>query len=328
MYKKLTMKSLAAFAVAMFFSFSLSAQILTDYVEGGTGGVAGEVIDTVTVGTAHLYIAEPDPYYNPSWAAATNTTVAATSTWTWFSALNASSHSLSSLTANTADNTITFTAGATAGLDSIGVYEGSTLGNICDGDTSYLKIQVIDASSVDFYDDASNLYYSSYGQFSNDTLEVCEGDAQLLLNLAVAFTSTINGNPSYQLDYELNVYTVNAAGTATLEGTETYETASNTQATAIYGPNYDIYRPTSGDGYADDYGCMTVSGSKVQTVYDYTLDGVSDRISRKADYSSGGYTATKSVWSLFDTTADRFVIVVNPAPVTGPIYHISNTWAK
>ncbi len=328
MYKKLTMKSLAAFAVAMFFSFSLSAQILTDYVEGGSGGATLEQIDSVTVGTQHQYIAEPDPYYNPGWAAATNTGLTATSTWSWFQAYNASGTATlpaaGSATTNTNDNTITITFGATAGLDSIGVYEGSTTSTVCDGDTSYLKIAVIASPTVDW--DATTLY----GGATAGTLEVCEGDAQLASLASVTFTESVLGNPFIYLDYSFTIDTVSSDATVSPVTSFDSITSAGDQVVDINTATYNLYRPSAADGYADDYACLAdaSSGRKAQTVYTYTLKGVSDRISRKGDYSTGGYTSTKSVWTLYDTTDDIFTIIVNPAPVTGPIYHISNTWAK
>ncbi len=335
MFKKLTMKFLAAFAVAIMFSFSLSAQILSDYVEGGTGGATLEQIDSVTQGTTHTYYVEPDPYYSPSYSAASNSGYASTATWSWFKAsadnwTSASIAASGSYTATNNNNNLSIVFGTSLGLDSIGVYEGSTLAGLCDGDTSYLKIFVVDTSSVDYA--AASMFYDA--AVSNDTLKICEGD--LLLSskyVYVDFTESISGNPSLQLDYSFSQVTVNSAGaSSTIYSFDSTIANSYTQVKDLDGSDKYLYRPAAGDGYVglDDYACYTNSGVKQQTIYTYTLEGVSDRISRKADYATGGYTYNKLAWTLYDKndTDATFVIVVNPAPVTGPIYHISNTWAN
>ena len=49
-------------------------------------------------------------------------------------------------------------------------------------------------------------------------------------------------------------------------------------------------------------------------------DGVNDRISRKSDYVAGGTT-------IYGTDGEIDIYIVR-APVTGPIYHIPDTWAQ
>jgi len=70
-----------------------------------------------------------------------------------------------------------------------------------------------------------------------------------------------------------------------------------------------------------------------RTVYEYTLQSSSDvtgtgivsAISHKSDYLTinGGGSVTASPF----TNPTTITYIVNPRPVTGPIYHISNDWA-
>lgn len=71
------------------------------------------------------------------------------------------------------------------------------------------------------------------------------------------------------------------------------------------------------------------------TVYEFTFHGLSGKISRKSDYlaaRAGNWTATDYAnFSYYDvatpTTGEKYYIVAFPKPVTGPIYHIANTFA-
>ncbi len=79
--------------------------------------------------------------------------------------------------------------------------------------------------------------------------------------------------------------------------------------------NTDVPFPAVGTITLEANANFVISNNHV-TRYTYTLINVSDRISRKSDYISGPTTYVGA-----DT---QWVVVVKPAPTTGPIYHLPN----
>jgi hypothetical protein len=83
-------------------------------------------------------------------------------------------------------------------------------------------------------------------------------------------------------------------------------------------------------GYSFTSSALNVQNN-LRTRYTYTLikasdapgaaaNGVISAISQKSNYIAG-------VISTYPFTDNQIVIIVNPAPVTGPIYHIPNNFA-
>ncbi|PLX10297.1 MAG: hypothetical protein C0597_17005 [Marinilabiliales bacterium] len=176
-----------------------------------------------------------------------------------------------------------------------------------------MDVDVIGAPSVTYSADAP-------GTIIGADLTVCEGDARLTDVVQLAFTqAAIAGSPSYLASYTIDIDT-----TATTAFTETF---SNAAAVATDAATLGLAQPVDhGDGAG--FVCLTnAGGDKRTTVYTYTILGVNDRISRKSDYLTNS-GALPTGWSLYDTTAETIAITVNPAPVTGPIYHIGNMWAN
>ena len=184
-----------------------------------------------------------------------------------------------------------------------------------------MYVTVVDAPTVTFTAGA--------GFISVDTLSVCEGDASLSDIVQATFT----GIRTFQLDWSLEIATLDAAGAkelywslakASLGGTQAYavemDGAGGNQEVDINATTFDPDRPTD-----NTYTAINDGTRKKTTLYSYAINGVNDRISRKSDYLSNP-TAAADSWTWYDTTTETVVIKVNPAPVTGPIYHIPNDW--
>lgn len=309
MNKRITQKVLTAVAIT-FFGLSVNAQILTDYVEAVVGGP--EEIDTVTTGVTMRYYVLPDPVFSPSYDAATNTNLGVNQRWTWTSAQAA----FTKAAAN--ENFILFTAPA-AGNYTTTVVE-TNLGLSCDDGGQTITIEVIPASTVIFTAaDGGGIFGSAAAPFN-----LCETDLRLGTDNAQATlaNAVLAATPSFQIQYALTVDT-NQNGDGTWGNiaalTQPYlGTAGNQQA--VTGTTHDLTLPAGG------FVCIT-DGVDYPTRYTYTISGVTDRISRKGDYIANP-TQAATGWTWYDTGAQSLVIVVNPVPVTGPIYHISNLWAN
>jgi hypothetical protein len=307
MNKRFTTRLMAAFAVATLLTAGANAQILTDYVIQTS---AGQSVDTVTVNsTTRLYV-YPDMIYSPSYNRTTNAGLGANERWTW-------SGGVTKAAAN--ENWIEQTWAAT-GTVIVNVAESNSAVS-CPGSTSTINVQVIATPTVTFTATNATPVFGSAGS----PFTFCENDPRLGTdNVQAAFTSGISGNPSYQIQYAITVDTSSDGG-ATWSNiaarTQTYSGAAGTQQTSNTTTS-NLTAPTSGFVALPNGG-----GLQRPTRFTYTINGVNDRISRKSNYLTNS-TRTATAWTWYDTAAETVVIIVNPTPVTGPIYHISNMWAN
>lgn len=307
MNKRFTKNLMAAAALMLFFVAGAQAQILTNYVIQTN---TGETVDTVTVNsTTRLYVM-PDPVYSPSYNATTNANIGVNETWTWSNGVTKAASGENWIEQNwTATGTVT-----------VDVVEANTTVS-CAGSTSTINVEVIDEPTVTYTSvDGSPVFGSAASPFS-----FCESDGRLTTDyVQAAFTSEIAGNPSYQIQYTITVDTSSDGGSTwsnIAARTQTFAGSSSTQQ-ASNAATLNLTVPTGGF-----VAIANASADQRPTRFTYTLNGVNDRISRKSDYLTNN-TAAATAWSWYDTTAETVVIVVNPSPVTGPIYHISNMWAN
>ncbi|MBN2610088.1 MAG: hypothetical protein JXB00_00880 [Bacteroidales bacterium] len=316
------LKLITGIAMSLFVANGLFAQVeVSDYT--AISGAATE-IDSVTVGsTTRLYV-KPDAYFHPNYTAVGTWALTPNFTWTW----------------NVPGGAGTVDAGETTNDVWVQVDWSGTAGgpyNVtvtetapaafggCSGDTN-VYVSVIASPTVTFTAD-------NPGTIIGTNLTVCEGDARLSDNVQ----ATLTGIRSWQLDWHLQITTrdvtdavvayfdddnatkLGAAGNA-LE----YPRATGLQQTVgAAAGTYNLAKPTGGFISIED----PDDNVKRQTVYIYSLNAVNDRISRKSDYL-GNPTELATGWTWYDTTAETITIRVNPAPVTGPIYHIPNNWAE
>lgn len=299
------------------------AQVVnSDAVEGGNVGVnADEGIDSLVIGAVAPYWAEPDSYYHPDYdAAAPAWALTAGFTWNWSIPLNPGAGAAitgGGAPANYVE--ITFSA---AGLYQIAVNEQApaAMGS-CQGSDTTMYVRVITTPTVTFTgDDDGN------GILGID-ISACEGGARTEDVVQATFS---NDKATYQLDWDLVIRTLDGTSTpdewfnfdkssagAALAYARDFDGAAGTQVTGITGSTHDLDKPVGG---------WTVINNKV-TEYIYTISAVNGRISRKSDYLTNSAQDAAS-WSWYDQTDETITITINPAPVTGPIYKISNMWAN
>lgn len=333
MKKRITQKLLATLAVAMFFMAGAMAQVVIPGWEDGTAGGPGNYVSTateattaVTVGKTIPLYAEPDGYYHPSYNPIDGTGLTAGFTWTW-------TPSGAQITlAGGVGNYIEVTGVTVGGPYTVSVYESSALCD--DGTPEEIDISVLATPSF------------SITAPANPTYAYCAGDP--LLPAAVTATIAANGASNYRLIWDLEIYTMSGAPMAADEWFDSDKTTSlgaaqdwailweddNPDAVAASG-DYDITTVAGG---------FTTIGSK-STVYVYTLRGINDVVSRRGDFltiddGTQGVlnpvnTAADDDFMYYDVagvnplaTTDVLTVIVHPTPVTGPIFHISNTWQQ
>jgi hypothetical protein len=313
MKRGILLKAVLSVATVMLIANGLWAQIPADY-QAISGDQAVE-IDSVTTGTTTSYYVEPDSYYHPNYAG----TGALTAGFVWNWAIVPVGPALSAT-----DNYVEITWGA-AGLFNVTVNEEApaAYGGCTSADTN-MYVRVIAEPTVTYSAD-------NPGSVIGASLEVCEGDARLADLVQASFT----GISSYQLQWTLQITTLQAdhvtidkywdADKVDLGGAGfaiDRDGAAGTQDASITAATLDLDKPNDGV-----YDAIVDGGNKRATVYTYVINGVNDRISRKSDYlSNSGAAATG--WTWYDTGAETIAITVNPAPVTGPIYHIPNDWSN
>jgi hypothetical protein len=307
-----------------------AAMLLTTGVFGQVQGgadyqpIPGDVtlaIDSVTTGaTTRLYV-KPDVYYHPNYTAVGLWTLTGGFTWTWNVPVAAGTPQGEVNTDVTVD--VLWGAAAVTNYNVV-VTELAPAGyGGCSGDTN-VYVRILATPTATFTAD-------NPGSIIGANLTVCEGDARL----TDIVQATLTGITNLQLQWTLEIATLNASAAKdeyfdldklTLGAVQAFAinragTVADPQESGINALTFDFDRPNDGDYTAIDPG----AGPKKATVYTYVINGVNDRISRKSDYLLNPTAASQS-WTWYDTVAETIVIRINPAPVTGPIYHIPNNW--
>jgi hypothetical protein len=170
-------------------------------------------------------------------------------------------------------------------------------------------------------------------------IELCTGDP-LLNTTAVTATIANNSASQYRLVWSLEIYTQSGDPMSADEWFNTSKVSiGNAQAYAV---NKDQTSPQS-VAAAGPVALTSITlpyiaiGGKT-TVYTYTLTAINDVVSRRGDFiglGAGVNATTPGSFKYYDVagvnpivTNDVVTITVHPTPSTGPIFHISNTWAN
>lgn len=297
----------ASIAIAMVVSVWANAQVEnSDYVDGSAA------IDSVTVGTTMGYYEEPDATYHPDYNAGGGWAVNTDFTWTWLVPAGLGSQSSASNNYVEIDWTV-------AGYDTLKVFETSPAAyGGCDGDTSIIRVRVMEQPAVDI----------TYVGTTDNCGDLTGQDV----------TIRLRGTPPFHLVWTYEEVNFDADSLeSTIAGPTSTTTVSpliiNSLSLTDLGGNVWEYTL---DGSKD----FTVQNS-LRTKYEYTVTSVTGKISRKSDYLDVPTpNPLDADWSDFDYYANivdldalngvqgYIEIIVNPAPDTGPIYHIPNDWAE
>ena len=246
---------------------------------------------TVTVNKAIQFFVTPDTYFNPNYTVGGGWVVTSTFLWNSDGTLTGTSNPGTDATYSSTsviNPDITFPV---TGAYVIGARESAD----CNGSIQLQTVTVIAAPSMDFGGRA-------------DDLDNC-GD---LAAMDVLFDIDANTATTFWVDYTLTIDNL-LADKVTLD--------ANISTT----PTADKVYAAAGDGLVLENRAFTVQNTKV-TRYTYTLTGINDAVSRVSDYvAPNGRAWPIATFTNYAAGADNtFVIVVLPAPTTGPIFHLAN----
>jgi hypothetical protein len=307
MKKRDLLRVFASITIVMFVVIGLKAQVENaDYELYDANTSVPTAVDSVTTGTTTGIFVEPDGYYHPNYVAP-GWTLTAGFSWTWTIPTNPGGSSVSSQTNNYVE-----VDWGTAGDYVINVAEQApaSLGS-CTGSTTVMNITVIDepATEVTYVGSTDNC-----------------GD----LN-AQDITIYLRGVPPFRLVWTHDSINVSGTGVETSLGSVSTTTAAplvinRSDVTNVSGLVWEYTLDANKD--------FTVRNSQ-RTKYVYTLTSLNGKISRKSDYLSGPAAPADFTYyaNLVDLDAANGAqasveVIVNPSPVTGPIYHVPNDWAE
>ncbi len=301
--KRSTLLKMALVVTAMFMFTSNYAQILTDYSQDET------VAMYQTGGrTFRLYVL-PDPIYSPSYVPATNANLGANSQWRFvYTGLTGSP------VTNTpaAQNWVEFTTPAVGDYTVDATELNTSIG--CEDATPRTTTIHVVAAPVATTPTADNLTFC--------------GD-QAAQPIALNITENVpNALAAYAFSVEEVVDSIDGSG-ASLGNISTNTTFVNfTLAAKAKSGTPGFTAATPNFTYTFNSSALTVSNNH-RTRYTYTFkkasdagatvaDGIISAISQKSDYIQGLIS--------YAFTDNNVVFIVNPTPVTGPVYHIPNAF--
>lgn len=303
--KRSTLLNLALTFIATFMFASANAQILTDYSQDET-----EEMYQTAGRTFRLYVL-PDPIYSPSYDASTNTNLGTNSQWRFvFTGLTATAPVASNTPVS--QNWVEFTSPA-VGDYTVAVTELNTLIGCEDATPRTTTIHVIAAPAATCpTTDATTFCGDQPAQ--QIVLNITENVPDALAAYAFSVEEVVE-----EIDGNGNV--VNAVSTNSTFVNFTLAAKAKLTTTGFSGssPNFT---------YTFNSSALTISNNN-RTRYTYTFrkasdagssvpDGIISAISQKSDYVQG--------LTSYAFTDNQVVFIVNPAPVTGPVYHIPNAF--
>lgn len=314
--RKSTLLKVAGTFAAVMFSFGVMAQTHDGTAIPGQANVAAYGQDGTTYmveGTTVPLYALPDPIYHP-WNYATATwTLTDGFIWIWSEATTTLNFSQN----NAQDNYVALTAPAgSAGTYTVNVLERApaAFGGCDDGVGENITINVVETPDA------------TLGALAGTTPNYCAGGATIPTTVPV----TISGGwQNYRLVWRLEIATLDNALTKDFYYSD--ETGAGSNAVQFYAVNHTTttFEAVAAAGV---HNIMTVGSFDVidnkPTVYTYELISINDQALRFGNFIALNGDATDP--SVFDYNAigETYTIQINPAPNTGPIYHIPTTWAN
>jgi hypothetical protein len=311
--RKITiLRTVLSVAFAML-AFAAYGQIPSDYEEYDTTVAAPNRVEYVTVNKTIRYIALPDPVFHPNFTDDGSLTV--DFIWDWGVLSGAPGVPTIAEAAGAANiATISFPV---AGNYTITVREQSPAAfGGCPGTLNKMYVTALAAPTAQF-------------TTANILTGLCGDQAPNAINIAIT-ENVPNALAAFSFRVSETVDNIDASGTLLsnvssnaafvdfgLAAKAKTGTVGFTAATPDF--DYDFNTPD-----------LTVQNN-LRTRYTYTLtsaagvtgNGIVSAISHKSDYHNSPASVTGYAWGAKTTV----VFIVNPAPVTGPIYHIPNNFA-
>ncbi len=302
--KRSTLLRFAIVIAAMFMVATTYSQILTDYSED-----EATVMYQTAGRTFRLYVL-PDPIYSPSYNATANSGLGANSQWR-FVYNNTILPGVPASNTPVDTNYVEFT-NPLVGVDTVYVTELNSLIGCEDATSRKTTVHVIAAPSATC-PTADATAYCGDQPVQSIELNITESVPDALAAYAFSVEEVVD-----EIDGSGSVITTVRTNSTFVNFPLTAKAKNGTAGFAGTSPNFS---------YTFDSSPLTVSNSH-RTRYTYTFhdasdagttnDGIISAISQKSDYVQGLIS--------YAFTDNQVVFIVNPAPVTGPVYHIPNAF--
>jgi len=258
--------------------------------------------DTITVGYQSKYIAQPDPVYHGSYNTGGTWALTADFTWVWtfFKDGGTTPATVTTdyvTTAGTKANELLVTWPA-VGNYVLKVAEKAPVafGSCEDSSPSEINIAVVDAPVRN--------------TVPTGTVQYCGNQAST--NIIV----NLSGFPAFDVTWALEQDNIDENGAQIVGSVNTLRASA---AQRVGTPNFTT-RSTF-DFTLESRAFTLVNGER--TRYTYTFGGINDLYSRKSDYVGGSTT-----WFPNPAADQTYIVIVNPMPATGPIFHVPNNWGN
>ena len=303
-------------AIAMLVASGIFAQVNDpsgDYVIYDNAAAAPNDVEYVTVGATMGYFAQPDPIYHPNYNAGGSWALTAGFTWDWTAPTDPGTAPTFNQTGDANHEEITYPV---AGDYVINVAEQSpaAFGGCADATPTIMNVTAIAAPTAQF--GTADITTGLCGDQAAEAiaLNITEAAPDALAAYAFTVTETVDNIDN------LGAVTANVTATHNVEDFGLAAKAkTGTTGFAGTSPNFT---------YTFNSAALTVQNGE-RTQYTYTLastsgvtgTGIVSAISQKSDYLAG--VVNGRAFGAKTTV----VFIVNPAPATGPIYHIANDFA-
>lgn len=326
--KNLTLKALAFAGAMMMGAASMAQPAQADF-----SLISAQASTTyVTLDKSVPVYATPDPIYHPTWAFP-STNLTAGFTWVFTSANFGTEITLNQAVA--LPNYVTITGNTVGGPYAVNVKETApaAFGGCSDAGLNF-NVVVTGKPTAAMTGGLVAAWIVDPVTATGTTAHIC-GDVAAGENLTVAFTEA--GAPaafaSYAYLVQKRVVNIDVAGVEIAPAPVVTSISDRTTAAK--------FAPGAGMVETIATGALSTINSK-RTKYTFTIskasnlpaltaDGIVSAISHKSDYvlaNAAGIPAVASVTTYPFTAGSTTVeYIVNPTPVTGPVYHISNSFA-
>lgn len=317
-------RTMMAIAASLLLANGTFAQILTAY---------DDVAETsyYTVGSSFRLYALPDVIYSPGYVASANAPIGATARWTW-TYLTLTGAPLTGVASPL--NYVEFTA-VPIGAYTITVVESNTLGGCIDGTPESQDVAVVAAPTGTMTINPGAAWSAIT---PNVSYQIC--DAQLAQTVTVAFVENIpNTIGSYAFQIMETIDLIDGAGTVlrteqaatVIQDFPLNNKVKGSNVGTLTGAAFTSVTPNFTFTFSSDaLAILQNAGLDARTRYTYTVTRTGDdtnndflsNISHKSDYLLGA--GNENYYTFGNNTVS---FIVNPAPTTGPIYHIPNDFA-
>jgi hypothetical protein len=322
MNKRITRKIFTAFAVATLFIGGAVAQTHNGTTVPGAGAnyVSGATQTEMwmTVGTTVPAYAQPDPYYHPNYdAAGGNYTLTDNFSWTWTETPTGTGN-LTITQSAADDNYVTF---STADVDdyAITVAEGSP--TCTDATPSTLTLHAIAAPTAAFTTAGDSV---TCGDLALQAVNMTITENISLATMGRYAFSVVMTVDTF--DYATSAWVNIPASSSTIVDwtLATKGTPSGAFAAGAWAHSFN----TPAMPLVNSRRTRYLFSLENPTDYTGAGSGMASVISANSDYIAIAAGSEAANTTLYGFGTDVMGWVVNPVPVTGPIYHISNTWAQ